>query len=229
MALKAAPILEGYDPEAPSAIEFRRLYSRLRYKRGEEPVSPLMVTSAKHEEGKTTTAAFLAITIARQDRGKVLLMDMDLHRPRVHRLFGFPLRGGVTELLRGRAEPEEVIHPTVMENLFILTSGTMVKSPSSLVETENVRPVLDRLGERFETVLIDCPPLVPVSDGMVLGGLVSSVLFVVMAGKTPREVVLRGKEILRDVDAPLTGVVINNTKGALPYYYDYKYYGYRYK
>ncbi|MBN1826803.1 MAG: CpsD/CapB family tyrosine-protein kinase [Candidatus Eisenbacteria bacterium] len=227
--MKETRILEGYDPEAPSAIEFRRLYSRLRYKQAGKAISPLMVTSAKHEEGKTTTAAFLSVTIARQEKGRVLLMDMDLHRPRMHRLFGLPLRGGATELLRGTAEPEEVVRPTSQENLFILTSGSMVKSPSALVDSEHVGPLFRRLAALYDTVVIDSPPLLPVSDGMVLAGSVSAVLFVIMAGKTPREVVLRGKEILRDVDAPLAGVVINNTKGALPYYYDYKYYGYRYK
>jgi len=222
-------ILERYDPEAPSAIEFRRLYSRLKYKLEGKPVSPLMVTSAKHEEGKTTTAAFLALTAARQDDGRVLLVDMDLHRPSVHRSYGLPMQGGVTECLQGAGDFASLAKKTRLANLDVLTSGRMVRHPSSLFDPPQVRTFLESLSARYDMVVIDSPPLLPVSDSMVLSTLVAAVLFVVMAGKTPREVVARGREILRDVNAPLAGVVLNNSKGVLPYYYSYKYYGYRQK
>lgn len=227
MAKRASNIIEGYNPEAPSAIEFRRLVSRLLYKQAEKPLSPLMVTSAKHEEGKTTTAAFLSITMARQEGKRVLLIDMDLHRPRMHRVFGLPMRGGVSELIRGVADSESVVKQTALDNLFILTSGSMVRSPSALVEPEPVRAMLAELQASFDMIIVDSPPLLPVSDTMILSTEMTAVLFVIMAGKTPREVVTRGKEILDDVSAPLVGVVVNNSMGVLPYYYDYKYYGYK--
>lgn len=222
-------IIERYDPEAPSAIEFRRLYSRLKYKLKDRPISPLMLTSSKHEEGKTTTAAFLALTIAHQEEGRVLLVDMDLHRPRMHKMYGLTLPGGVTELIQGIATVESVVKETSKKNLHVLTSGRMVRNPSVLFDPEQIRTMLDRLTEEYDMVIIDSPPLLPVSDTMVLSTEVAAVLFIVMAGKTPREVVIRGKEILDDVNAPLAGVVINNSKGALPYYYSYKYYGYKQK
>ncbi|MBM3320134.1 MAG: CpsD/CapB family tyrosine-protein kinase [Candidatus Eisenbacteria bacterium] len=223
------PILDRYDPEAPSAIEFRRLYSRLKYRMGEKPVFPLMMTSSKHEEGKTTTAAFLALTIARSEEGRVLLVDMDLHRPRIHRLYGLPMQGGVSEFLQGAEPFDRLPKSTPLPNLDILTSGRMVRSPSALFDPPLLRGFLEELSRRYPVVIIDSPPLLPVSDTMVLSTLVASILLVVMAGKTPREVVARGTEILRDVNAPLAGVVINNSRGVLPYYYNYKYYGYRRK
>ena len=201
--------------------------SRLIYKQEGKPLSPLMVTSAKHEEGKTTTAAFIAITMARQEGKRVLLIDMDLHRPRMHRVFGLPMRGGVTELIRGVADSESVVKKTSMENLFVLTSGSMLRSPSALIEPDSVRPMLNGLHSSFDTIIVDSPPLLPVSDTMVLSTEMVAVLFVIMAGKTPREVVTRGKELLEDVNAPLVGVVVNNSMGVLPYYYNYKYYGYK--
>jgi len=222
-------ILDRYNPESPSAIEFRRLYSRLKYKLEGKKISPLMVTSAKHEEGKTTTAAFLAITIAHQEDGRVLLVDMDLHRPRIHRMYGVPLPGGVTELIQGIATLESAAKKTGLPNLDVLTSGRMVRSPSALFEADNLSNLFESLGQSYDVIVIDTPPLLPVSDTMILSTQVAAVLFVIMAGKTPRDVIVRGKEILSDVNAPLAGVVINNSKDVLPYYYRYKYYGYRQK
>lgn len=219
-------ILRHYDPEMPSAIEFRRLYSRLRYKLEGRPLSPLMITSSKHEEGKTTTAAFLSLTIARQEGGRVLLVDMDLHRPQIHTIFALPLEGGVSEIFRGEAAMESVVRETGMPGLHVLTSGAMVRHPSALFEADRIRALLRDAASRFDMVVLDAPPLLPVTDTMVLSMEVAAVLFVIMAGKTPRDVVSRGKEILADVNAPLAGVVINNSKGVLPYYYNYKYYGY---
>jgi capsular exopolysaccharide synthesis family protein len=218
-----------YDPETPSAIEFRRLYSRLKYKLADKPLSPLMVTSSKHEEGKTTTAAFLGVTVARHDDGRVVIVDMDLHRPKLHRLFDLPMHEGVTEHLQGAAPLEGLFKKTALSNLDVLTAGRMVRTPSALFDPPQLRSFLEDLAGRYSLVIVDSAPLLPVSDTMILSAQVASVLLVVMAGKTPREVVARGAEILRDVDAPLAGVVINNVKGVLPYYYSYKYYGYRQK
>ncbi|MFH1681168.1 MAG: CpsD/CapB family tyrosine-protein kinase [Candidatus Eisenbacteria bacterium] len=229
MNVNGVPILDHYDPEAPSAIEFRRLYSRLKYRMQEKPFFPLLLTSSKHEEGKTTTAAFLALTIARQDEGKVVLVDMDLHRPRIHRLYGLPMQGGVSEFLQGAAKMDGLPKRTSLANLDILTSGRMMRSPSGLFDPPQLRGLFEALEERYAMVVVDSPPLLAVSDTMILSTHVASVLLVVMAGKTPRDVVTRGAEILRDVNAPLAGVVINNSKGVLPYYYSYKYYGYRRK
>ncbi|MFH1279718.1 MAG: CpsD/CapB family tyrosine-protein kinase [Candidatus Eisenbacteria bacterium] len=226
ISMNGCKLLRNYDPEMPSAIEFRRLYSRLRYKLEGKPLSPLMVTSSKHEEGKTTTAAFLAVTVARQEGGRVLLVDMDLHRPQVHHMFSLPLDPGVSEIFQGRETIERATRETGLPGLHVVTSGSMVRHPSALFEPERIREFLREVSSRFDLVILDAPPLLPVTDTMVLSMEVAAVLFVIMAGKTPRDVVTRGKEILRDVNAPLAGVVINNSKGVLPYYYNYKYYGY---
>lgn len=218
-------LIKKYDPEMPSAIEFRRLYSRLKYKLVDKRLSPLMITSSKHEEGKTTTAAFLSLTIA-QEGGRVLLVDLDLHRPQVHKLFTLPLEGGVSEVLKREAPLEDMVKATGFDGLHVLTSGRMVRHPSALIESARIAPFLADLAARYDTVILDAPPLLPVTDTVVISMEVAAVLFVIMAGKTPRDVVMRGKELLRDVDAPLAGVVINNSKGVLPYYYNYKYYGY---
>ncbi len=215
-----------YDPETPMAIEFRRLYSRLQYKQNGKPNSPLLITSASHGEGKTTTAGFLALTIARQSDKRVLLVDFDLHRPRIHTLFGIPLRDGASELIQGVATLESVVKDSGNPNVSVLTAGTMVRSPASLFEPESIKRVIGQMSAAYDLVIIDSPPLLPVSDTMVLAPLAEAVLFIVMAGKTPRDVVSRGRGLLEDVNANLVGVVLNNSRGVLPYYYNYKYYGY---
>jgi Mrp family chromosome partitioning ATPase len=135
----------------------------------------------------------------------------------------------VTELFQGQATLESVVNRTGLPNLDVLTSGRMVRSPSAFFDPPQLRAFLADLSSRYDVVVLDSPPLLPVSDTMVLSTEVAAVLLVIMAGKTPRDVVVRGKEILDDVKAPLAGVVINNSKGVLPYYYNYKYYGYKQK
>lgn len=219
-------VVDHYDPETPMAVEFRRLVSRLQYKQNGAPGGPVVVTSAQHSEGKTTTVSFLAVTIAHQTDKSVVIVDLDLHRPRIHQMFGVPLKNGCTELIQGAGDVASVTKKTSMPNLSVVTAGTMVRSPASLFEPDLISELLRKLTASFDIVLIDTPPLLPVSDTMVIAPLAGSVLYVVMAGKTPRDVVVRGRELLEDVDAKLTGVVLNNSKGALPYYYNYKYYGY---
>jgi len=226
VAKTEASIISYYDPETPMAIEFRRLFSRLKYKQNGRPITPMLITSASHGEGKTTTASLLAVTIARQSDSRVCLVDMDLHRPRIHKLFALPLKNGITELIQGVASIDTVAKETEEEKLHVITAGTMVRSPSSLFESEQIRTTLDLLSAAYDVVVIDSPPLLPVSDTMVLAPETEAVLFVIMAGKTPRDVVVRGKALLADVNANLTGVVLNNSRGVLPYYYNYKYYGY---
>lgn len=219
-------VVDHFDPETPMAVEFRRLVSRLQYKRTDMPMSPILVTSAQHSEGKTTTASFLAVTLAHQSDKRIAIVDLDLHRPRIHHMFGLPLKNGCTELIQGAGDAESVSKPTGLPNLSVVSAGTMVRSPASLFEPELIGTLLKKLTAHFDVVLLDSPPLLPVSDTMVIAPLAASVLYVVMAGKTPRDVVIRGRELLEDVDAKLTGVVLNNSKGVLPYYYNYKYYGY---
>jgi len=144
----------------------------------------------------------------------------------MHKLFGLPLKSGSTELIQGVASLDSVAKETGEERLHVVTAGTMVRSPSSLFETDQIRGTMEALSAAYDVVIVDSPPLLPVSDTMVLAPEAEAVLFVIMAGKTPRDVVMRGKTLLTDVDARLAGVVLNNSEGVLPYYYNYKYYGY---
>ena len=208
------------------ATEFRRLLVRVRRIAGERGVRLLMVTSARRGEGKTTTATHLALTAALHGKGEVVVVDLDLRRPRVHSALGVQQRLGVTDVLCGDAALEGALKDTPVRNLKALTSGRPMQSPSTLLGGPAVRGMFSRLRSRFELVLVDTPPVIPVTDAMVLAPEVDGTLLVVMAGETPRAVVQRARQLMVEADARLLGVVVNNVDEVLPYYYDYKYYGY---
>lgn len=246
-----------YDQESPEAAEFRRLLFRLRNLRSpnaKEVGTSYLITSAAREEGKTIVSSYLAIAAAEAESRPTLLVDADLRRPRVHEFFGLGREQGLSELLYGIAKLEadlrgkeaqrasllaklfsdevslgSYIKDTPSENLKVLTSGKPFQRPSGLIRHGRLGVLLSAFRRKFSIIIIDSPPVIPVSDTAIIGPEVDAAILVVMAGKTPREVVARAKEILTSAKVNLVGVVANDLKGALPYYYSYKYYRYYYR
>ncbi len=219
-------ILEEYDVESPEATEFRRLYSRLRRTGEGEPIKSVLITSAVRGEGKSTTAAHLAITVARYRKTKTLLVDGDLRKPRIHDLFQLRNQPGLSEVLAGTASLKSCFKSTSLEDLKVLTAGNARLSPSESFDSDRMKDVFEEMRFYFDAIIVDTAPVIVVSDPIILGSEVGGVLLVVMAGKTPREVVKRAKDILADSNVKILGVVLNNADEVLPYYYDYRYYGY---
>jgi len=215
-----------YVDESPQGTEFRRLAKRiLNLCQPKGPLS-LMVTSSMRGEGKTTIASNLAISLARKKQQKVVLVDADIRRPQVHVLFGFNRQEGLTELLTGDLEVGAVCRSTQLDNLTVITSGRQHKSPSDLFENNTFGKIMDRLRRDFDIIIFDFPPTIPVSEPEMVGKAMDGVLFVFLAGKTPREVGQRGISILKGADANILGVVVNDLGEVLPYHYRYKYYRY---
>jgi capsular exopolysaccharide synthesis family protein len=209
------------DFESPLAVEMRRLYTKLRPRLRRENLSVLMVTSAEHGEGKSTTSSNLAVTVARHKRTETVLIDGDLRRPVLHKMMDLPRGKGLSDLLRADAKLADVLRETPHENLRIITCGTRVQSPGGLFETRALTRLVAELRTRYEMVIFDAPPVMPVADSTLLGAEVDGVILVAMAGLTPREVILRARDVLRDGRANLLGVVLNNAANVLPSYYDY--------
>lgn len=229
MAARSAPsktIFESLEAESPMATEFRRLFVRMKRLAGEQGVRSLMITSSQRGEGKTTAASHLALTAARYGNKPVALVDFDLRRPRIHEVTGLPLKGGVADVLRGQLTIESVLKRTPLDNLTVVTGGRSMSSPSGLLDSPATHALLDGLRARFDLVIVDVPPVIPVTDPMLIAPLVDATLMVVMAGEVPRAVVKRAAGMIRDSGARLLGVVVNNLDEVLPYYYDYSYYGY---
>ncbi len=207
---------------------YRQLRATLLLSRGGSALKSLLVTSSLPGEGKTTTAVNMAISLA-ESGAKVLLIDGDLRRPRLHRIFQVINERGFSDVLsNGMSDADllSVIQQPETTDVSLLTSGTPAENPTKLLD--HTKQLLTRLEPHFTHIVIDAPPIVPFADSVLLGAQVDGVIMVVQGGKTPREVVIRSIQLLDDVEASILGVVLNNSKlqSADAYYQTYcrKYY-----
>ncbi len=228
MELFTGSILDIFDDETPEAAEFRRLYSKLKNVYVGQEIKNLLITSATMNEGKSTSAALLACTIARYRETKTILVDCDLRRPRVHQLFGIDKEEGVADILTGKRKLDSCFQDTSIPNLKILPAGGVLDNPTGLFNSQHMRDLFSEIKFYFDAVIVDSPPVLPVTDSLILSSEMDGALVVLKAGQTHKDVVRRAVELMRNAGLNLLGTVINNQKGVLPYYYDYRYYGYNY-
>jgi tyrosine-protein kinase Etk/Wzc len=209
------------------AEAYRTLRTNLIFSQAVQSLKTIVVTSASPGEGKTTTAANLAVTFAQQGM-RVLLVDCDLRRARLHKMFNVPREPGLTELILDQEVAAEVIRGTPVENLSVLTSGTLPPNPSELLGGPRMEGVLELLRERFDIIVLDSPPLLAASDASVLGTKTDGVLLVVRAGQTERGAAQQAVQQLAAVGARVVGAVLNDPDAKVPQYggyYNYEYYG----
>ena len=210
----------------------RSVRTNLMFMNPDRPYKRLLVTSAAPGEGKTTVACSIAIAFA-QGGQRVCIIDCDLRRPRLHRIFHRAGESGITSVLVGDATIDEVIKPTAINNLWSVPAGHLPPNPADLLHSDRFKRVLDDLSERFDRVIIDSPPVVAVTDSAIVSTLVDGTVFVVRGFQTPRNLAAQGLRSLRDVDAKVIGVVLNAVNlnsNEYNYYYHYYYYkreGYR--
>ena len=192
-----------------------------------EPPRRLLITSSGPREGKTTSSINLGITFASTGR-RVCLVDADLRRPSLHHAFGLPNDRGFSSLIHGDATAEEVCQATPQAGLFILPSGPRPPNPAEQLGSVACHAALDKLNEIFDLVIIDSPPVVAVTDAVVLATHVDGVIMVIKSFKVARDLVAQAKRQLTDVDARLIGVILNDfdiQRKSYGYYYYYTYYG----
>lgn len=209
------------------AEAYRTLRTNLIFSQAVQTLKTIVVTSASPGEGKTTTAANLAVTFAQQGM-RVLLVDCDLRRSRLHKMFNVPREPGLTELILDKEVAAEAIRSTPVENLSVLTSGTLPPNPSELLGGPRMERVLELLRERFDVIVLDSPPLLAASDASVLGTKTDGVLLVVRAGQTERGAAQQAVQQLAVVGARVVGAVLNDPDAKVPQYggyYNYEYYG----
>ncbi|MEI8240751.1 MAG: CpsD/CapB family tyrosine-protein kinase, partial [Actinomycetota bacterium] len=179
-------------------------------------------------EGKSTTAANLAFVMSRAGQ-RVVLLDCDLRRPRLHDFFGLPNTIGFTDLLVGNASLDDVLQRVAgEENLSIITSGPIPPDPSELLSSKKARDVIEQIRGRADLVIIDSPPVLAVTDPLVLANVVDAVVLVAAAGKSDKRFTIKAMEQLQLVDAHVVGAVLNRqgSRGSDSYGYGYGY-GYR--
>jgi capsular exopolysaccharide synthesis family protein len=219
-------IYQDFDPEAPETTEFRRIFTRITRRGQKERVRLILVSSSERGEGKTTSASLFAMVAALHQGLRTCLVDADLHRPRIHKLFDVSREPGLAEILGDDYPIEPGLKPTRYENLKIIPAGRRRSFPSEFLIPDQLATMFGRLKLLFDLIIVDAPPLLPVSDPAVISREADGVALVVRAGKTQRDVALRAKEILEGVGANLLGVIVNNVDDVLPYYYGHNYYDY---
>lgn len=196
--------------------EYRTLRSRLYHLREKANLKSLLVTSALPKEGKSFTAANLAQVLVRQHGRRVLLIDADLRRPRLHVMMGTSSAPGLSDYLLGKSDEFAIVQRGQLENLFFIPGGSAIENPAELVGNGRLKALLDRLGHLFDWIVVDSPPAVPVSDASVLAKACDGVLLVVRSNSTPADVARRARQEFPEES--LVGIVLNGTSDeAVPY------------
>ncbi|MGH8984758.1 MAG: polysaccharide biosynthesis tyrosine autokinase [Acidimicrobiia bacterium] len=226
---KATPLIALSQPRSHASEAYRTVRTSLEFLGLEHPISSVQVTSALAAEGKTTTLSNLAATFAKGGQ-RVIVLCCDLRRPRVHEFFGLDNRVGFTSVLLGETPLSDAIQDVASEAvpLRLVASGPLPPNPAELLSSNRAASVIEALHERCDLLLIDSPPVVPVTDALVLAGLVDAVLLVGDSGSTTKRSLARAVELLRQVDAPLVGAVLNGVGARTEYGYEYgkDYYAY---
>jgi len=213
-------------PRQAASEAYRALRTSIRFTSAEEGIHSILVTSSGPREGKSTTAGNLAVAIA-QTGSKVLLVDTDLRRPVLHRMFGLPREPGFSEAIAGITTVEEAVRTTEVENLSVLTCGYIPHNPSELLGSRRFRNFLSQLRKSFDMIILDSPPVAVVTDPIVLSPEVDATLMVVGVKKIDRKVLKSAWDKLRRGSGYCAGAVLNEFD-PVSTYTSYSYYSYRY-
>lgn len=225
---RQAHVITLEDPSSPPSEAYRSLRTAVQFLGVEDPLYCLQITSALAGEGKTTTVTNLALVLARAAERPVVVVDCDLRRPRLHEFFGVDNEIGFTSVLQGEVPLSAALRPFPAEpRLSILASGPIPSDPSELLASRRTSEVLASLRADGTLVLLDTPPVLPVTDALVVSRCVDATLLVASSGTATGRQVQRALELLDQVDAPVVGTVLNKAPvGSSSYGYSYGgYYG----
>lgn len=211
------------EPSSPSAEAYRSLRTSIQFIGLDRKLQVLQVTSPNASEGKTTTLANLAVALSQAGQ-TVAVLSCDLRRPRIHDYFGLPNGVGFTSVLLGESPLSTALQRVPnLPRLLLLASGRLPPNPSELLSSRRTTDVLSALRENVDIILVDSPPVLPVTDAAVLSTKVDGTLLVSMAGQTSSKELSRALETLRNVDANVVGTVLNGAAAESGYGYGYSY------
>jgi len=219
-------LITNVGSKSPVSESYRSLWTNIQFANLDKPAKTLLSTSPGPGEGKSLTTANLALTIA-QTGSKVLVVDADLRRPTVHRLFGCRKAPGLSELLSGDLSNfGNLVKNTFADNLYVLTCGNPPPNPVGILGSDKMKQLIEMAKSQFDVVLFDSPPLIAMADSSILASELDTVLLVLQAGKTKRQVANQAKEMLERLNINIFGVVLNNVDYSRRYGYYYYYYHY---
>jgi polysaccharide biosynthesis transport protein len=222
---EAVELVTQVRPQSQMAESYRALRTSLLLSNLGAPPKVIMVTSALPQEGKTTTSINCAVVLA-QKGIRVLLIDADLRRPSIHKTLGMGPRSGLSNVLTGSATLQQAItRSPVLPNLSILPAGTPPPNPAELLASSNMRDVLEELRGQYDHIVVDTPPTLSVTDAVVLSPRADAIVLVIRSGQTTKQALRRSRDVLMQVNAKVSGVLLNAVDLSSPdyyYYYEYK-------
>lgn len=220
-------LITAEHPKSSIAEGYRVLRTNIQFASLDNPATSLLVTSSAPQEGKSTTLANLGVVIAQSGK-RTLLVDTDLRRPTLHKLFGLPNKNGVTNLLLSdQPDIAAAAHATDVPGLSVLTSGPQPPNPAELLASPRMDGLIAQARSTYDAVLFDSPPIMAVADASILAAKVQEVVLVVDAGRTRSEMARRARQAIDTTGAKFLGVVLNRLtmrRGGYGYYYYYYYY-----
>lgn len=217
---KQRTLITHHQPKSPISEQYRTIRTNIQFSAVDEEVRSIMVTSTGPGEGKSTTAANLAVVFAQQGK-RVLLIDADLRKPTVHYTFRVQNIHGLTSVLLKNNSLQEAVTMSEVDQLDILTSGPIPPNPAELLSSRSMEELLKEAHSLYDIIIVDSPPLLAVADAQILANHVDASIMVVASGKTEREAAIKGKEALAAAKSKLLGVVLNgkSQKDSQYYYY----------
>lgn len=213
-------------PQDPITEALRHMQTSIMLSVSGQPPTAIMVTSPNPSEGKTMVASNLALSLALNGRPTVII-DCDLRKPRIHKIFDLDFRPGLTNYLSGNATREEILRATEIPNLMVITAGPQSPSPSNLLNSEIYRDLLAHLRQQFKHIIIDTPPILGFSDARIVSVLVDGALLVTRCNSTHKSATLLAMQLLSQINAPLMGYVLNDVETSRLKYGGYHYYSYK--
>ncbi|MGG1573174.1 CpsD/CapB family tyrosine-protein kinase [Fictibacillus sp. NRS-1165] len=212
-------LVADLNPMSSVAEQYRQLRTNIQFASVDRQVKSIVVTSPGPAEGKTTTAANLAIVLAQQGT-PVLLVDTDLRKPALHYTFGVSNIQGLTSVLTKQCSLNKAITKTQVANLDLLTSGALPPNPSELLNSLAMKTAIQEMYDLYDYIVFDTPPVLAVTDPQIMGNQCDGIVMVVASGKTAKEPTIKAKELLEKAKAPILGVVLNGDENKTnPSYY----------
>jgi len=212
------------DPKSHVAEQYRIMRTNIKSLSPDKNVKSIVFTSSLRGEGKTLTSSNISFSFSQEPDKKVILVDADLRRPGVHKIFGIEKEPGLSEILTGQEDIKKFIQSPRFKGLYIIPSGATPPNPSELLGSKKMKEILEVLKENFDYIFFDTAPIIPVTDAGVLGSLCDGVILLVKAGFTGALDVERAYSLIKEAGATPLGAILTGVVNYIPYYlYRYRY------
>ena len=219
----ARKLVTNVNPKSVVSEQFRTVRTNINFSTPDKELKTLLFTSSSPGEGKSTSAANIAIVFAQEGK-KVLLVDADMRKPTMHYTFHTTNTTGLSNLLTKQWSLEEVTKDTEIENLYLITCGPIPPNPAELIGSNSMVALIGELKEQFDLIIFDAPPVLSVTDAQILSNKCDGTILVINSGSTEKDSAIKAKESLVSAKANILGTLLNNFVLEKDHYY-YQYYG----